>query len=476
MTPRAAAWILIGLFAVAVAAGVYRIPIQVSDNLEILEQVDALPSVRDAFVVGLHSSTTMLRPTRQLQTKLLLNLAHAAGDRYNAVFRGYHALGAVALILLFGALARPHTWLEVAALAFALTVLTGLHTFAGMVREAYPVNHFLLVALACLVTLALSRSRGGALADALAMACLAFAILTLESGLLVAVIAVTGYIAGRRGISKGALIVMGVIVAGYLVLRVGVLDMHGYDLGERQTGFGTRMLSAAQQKEEFGDNPLPLYAYTIAGSVLTVPFSQPVVGQWTVVRAWQDGQLVRSYAIEIVTSLAATALIAWFLLGRSRPDGLPPAESRSPRRFREPLPLAMLAVLVVSAGLSYSYAKSEIMSAAGVLYALVAYAAAAEALRVVSRKPLRLIAVPVLLFVVMITSGWAFRAVGLQYKLQRGAFTARNEWVLRMPPFTAAPAGATLLLAPRLREEALQRGRTSPFMDSRRAPVYWGED
>lgn len=468
MTPRVAAWTLTALFAVAVAASVYRIPIQVSDSLEILEQVDALPSAPAAFVMGLHSSTTMLRPTRQVQTKLLLDLAHATGDRYNTVFRGYHALGAAALILLFGALAGPRTWIEVAALAFALTVLTGLHTFAGMMREAYPVNHFLLVALACLVALALARSRGGVVVDVLAVLCLAVAALTLESGLLVWVIAVTGYMAGLRGISRPALIVMTVVVIGYVILRVGYLDMHGNNLGERQTGYGTRMLSSAEQQEKFGDNPLPLYAYTVLGSVLTVPFSQPVVGQWTVVRAWQEGSLVRAYAVEIATSVAATALIAWFLFGRSRPGG--------PRRYREPVPLVMLAVLAASAVLSYSYAKSEIMSAAGVLYALTAYLAAAEALRVLSRQRLDLFARAALAAIVVVSGGWGFRALGLQYKLQRAAYTSRNEWILRMPPFNPAPAGATLRLAPRLLEEALQRGRTSPFLDSRRAPVYWGEE
>jgi hypothetical protein len=459
---------LTALFAVAIAASVYRIPIQVSDSLEILEQVDALPSAPSAFVTGLHSSRTMLRPTRQVQTKVLLGIAHAAGDRYNTVFRGYHAVGAAALILLFGALARPRTWIHVAALAFALTVLTGMHTFVGMMREAYPVNHFLLVALACLLTLALAQSRGGRTVDAATVVTLALAALTLESGLLVWVIAVTGYLAGLRGISRGALIVMTVVVLAYLVLRIGYLDMSGNTVGERQTGFGTRMLSAADQQAAFGDNPLPLYAYTVAGSILTVPLSQPVVGQWTVLRAWQTGQLVRVYIIEIATSLAATALIAWFLLGRTKPDG--------PRRYREPIPLIMLAVLAASAGVSYSYAKSEIMSAAGVLYAFTAFLAAAEALRVLSRKRLGRYAVPALAVIAALSVGWGFRALGLQYKLQRAAYTSRNEWVLRMPPFNPPPVGATLRLAPALRDEALVRGRTSPFLAPRRAPVYWGED
>ena len=44
---------------------------------------------------------------------------------------------------------------------FALTVLTGLHTFLGFLREAFPINHFLEIAVLALVALNLTLSRGG---------------------------------------------------------------------------------------------------------------------------------------------------------------------------------------------------------------------------------------------------------------------------------------------------------------------------
>src|SRR5678816_3401805 len=144
VTPRMAAWIVTALFASAVSASVFRIPIQVSDSVEILEVVDRTPSVTAAFEQGLHASKTMLRPMRQVGTRLLLDAAHAAGDRYNMVFRGFHATTAALLIALFTYVARPRDWTGAAALCFALLVLTGLHTFSGMMREAYPINHFLL--------------------------------------------------------------------------------------------------------------------------------------------------------------------------------------------------------------------------------------------------------------------------------------------------------------------------------------------
>src|SRR4029450_11730009 len=165
MTPRAAAWIVTALFATGVSASVFRIPIQVSDSVEILVVVDRTPSMAAAFGQGLHASKTMLRPMRQVGTRLLLDVAHATGDRYNMVFRGFHATTAALLIALFTYVARPRDWTGAAALCFALLVLTGLHTFSGMMREAYPINHFLLIAIYCLATFAIAGSRGGVLAD-----------------------------------------------------------------------------------------------------------------------------------------------------------------------------------------------------------------------------------------------------------------------------------------------------------------------
>jgi hypothetical protein len=469
VTPSRAAWFLTALFAVAVSASVYRIPIQVSDSVEILEAVDRTPSTPAAFTQGLYASRTMLRPMRQTVTKVLLEAAHALGDRYNLVFRGFHAVTAAVLIGLFTLVARPRGWTDVAALACALLVLTGLHTFTGMVREAYPINHFLLVAVYCLIVFALAQTRGGLAADVAACACFAVASLTLESGLVVAAVAFSAYAAGLRGISRGALAAIAALAVGYVVLRIGDLHMIGNTVGERQTGFGTMMLSTGDLRARFGGTPWVLYAYTIICSALTVPFSQPIAGQWTAVDGLTSDPVQLFYLNDICTSLVATALIAWWMW--TRPD------ATGPRRWRDPIPLTALAVLTGSAALSYAYAKSEIMSAAGVFYALVVFLAVralAERLAAGTRESLRL---PVLLIVLCVSSAWAFRAAGLQYRLQRGTFDARSEWVLRMPPYhdPPVPAGEARLTA-RLRDEALHRGRTNPYLLWPPFARLWGEN
>ena len=476
-TPRAAAWAVTALFAIAVSASVFRIPIQVSDSVEILEVVDRDPSVTAAFTQGLHASKTMLRPMRQVGTRLLLDLAHAAGDRYNVVFRGFHAAAAALLIALFTYVARPRDWSGVAALCFAMLVLTGLHTFTGMMREAYPINHFLLIAIYCVAAFAIADSRGGLVADIVACTLFVIASLTLESGLVVFGVALAAYVAGLRGISRGALMAMALLAAGYLLLRGPLLHMTGNVVGERQTGYGTEMLTTSELRARFGNMSWLLYGYTILGSVLTVPLSQPVAGQWTAFAPWDPQAPPLFFLNDMGTSLVATAVVIWYLRRRRPPDGR--------RRWRDPAPMCMFAVLVGSAVLSYAYAKSEIMSAAGVFYALVVYLAVRELAEVLVRlKPDPAVAVGsafrrtiVISLVLMVSTAWAWRAMGLQYRLQRGAFEARSEWVLRMPPFSPPPVQpAEARLTPRLRDEALHRGRTNPFLLWPPYARLWGEN
>ena len=67
----------------------------------------------------------------------------------------------------------------------AMAVLVGLHTFRAAVGEAYPVNHYLNVAVVCLLTLVLAQSGGGVWIDVAAAAGLVYSIFILETGVLV---------------------------------------------------------------------------------------------------------------------------------------------------------------------------------------------------------------------------------------------------------------------------------------------------
>ena len=92
------------------------------------------------------------------QVKALFDVADG---HYWLVFRGFHSLLLVCLLLLFTRALRIQSWTDFAAGIFAIIVLTGMHTFRGTVREAFPINHFAEILLFCLLTLNLAQSRGG---------------------------------------------------------------------------------------------------------------------------------------------------------------------------------------------------------------------------------------------------------------------------------------------------------------------------
>ena len=442
-------------------------PIQVSDSLEVIQRVIPMPSATAAFVDGLYNSPTMLRPLKEVRTRLLVQAGEALGGRYHLVFRGYHALAGAVLIALFVWVCRARSWTDVAALAAGLVVLTGMHTFVGLFREAFPVNHYLIVAVSTLATFALAQSRGGWLVDLGAIVLLTSATLSFESGLLVWPVAVAAYAAGLRGISKRAVAVMTALVVVYAVLRVGYLGKHGTGIGERGTGFGASALTESEQVARFGDRPSLLYGYNVTTAATSVLLSQPQVGRFTVATAWQNGSLPPVFLVQIGSSILMSVLIAWYLLTRG-PEGA--------RRWREPAPLIFLATLVVSALMSYAYAKDEIMSTAGVFYAVVAYSTIRGLLALRPPTPISLLLIVVVL---ALSSAWAVRSAGLHLRLRHGAFEARAEWAFILSPMAKGnwPKDPhTLEVVTRMRQEALLQATITPAMLPRWTEQWWGED
>jgi hypothetical protein len=464
--PSVATWIVAALIAVALAGGTYRISIQVSDSLELIQDMQATPSVRAAFVEGLHSSRTMLRPLRQVQTKLLLDGGTALGGQYHLTYRGYHAVLVTLLIVLFVAITRVRSWTDAAACIVGLTVLIGTHTFNSFLREAYPVNHFLLVAIYALATLALALTRGSWWSDAMALLLFVMAALTLESGVLLWVVVVAGYASGLRGLSWRAVAGVSVLCIGYLVMREGYLQMNAPGLGDRPTAVGVVELSPAEQIARFGGSPLLLYLHNSVVSVLSVLVSQPRAGRWTVAEAVLRGHVPPILYIEMISSIAATALIGWYVSGR---------DAHGRRRWREPIPLVFLSVLVANGIISYSYTKNEIVSISGVLYALTVSVATRHLLsRTGPARPAIALTIGLLIF----NAAWAMRAAGLHAVLVRAAFNARSEWAGVLVPGDRSqwPRNVeTLALTARLKDEAIaNRGIASAL--PRWTREWWGEE
>jgi hypothetical protein len=325
-------------------------------------------------------------------------------------------------------------------------------------REAFPINHFLEIAVLGLLALNLAQSRGGWWADAGAALVFALAALTLESGLLVWVVVAAAWASGLRGISTRGVIVATALLAGYFVLRLEVLAGALPSLAERSSGFIFDRLDPDELQRRFGDAPLVFYAYNVGSSLLGLLLSEPRDGVFAAVRAWLDGEVFPRTWLALISSALTGALMGWALWRRLRQGG--------PLDAAERLVIVAAAVLPANAVLAFAYTKDEIMAFAGVFYAFAAYAATRVAIARVGtlRRPGAAFAASLVL--VTMASCWAIRSVSVHHVMSRQAFRVRNDWVgaprfLRSenrPP--ATPEAVALVES--LRDQALQAPVRNP--------------
>ncbi len=488
LDPRRAAYVLAGIFALWFSYDLMRIPVQVSDSLVELLDVQHSPSLSATFVATAQRSA-YLRPLRLVQIKMLFDWADG---HYWLVYRGFHALLLTAALLLFTRALRVQTWTDFTAAVFALTVLTGLHTFRGTVREAFPINHFLEIVVFCLIALNLARARGRWWVDVAAAATFVVASLTLESGLLVWVVVVAAWACGMRGISRRAVVAMTLLLGAYFWVRFFYLSVGAPGLEERSSGFLFRMLEPGEIRERFGAEPTWFYVYNVATSMLSVLFSDPDGGVFEIGRAWLQGNVPPRLYVAVVSSVMTTGLIVWVVAARVR-GRAPKTSAASDQLF-----IIFAAVLIANSALSYAYTKHEIISVAGVFYALAAFAAARHSMeylrrdgpqgradqpalagRVARRPDTAAVRIALCLMLAMMAGVWAFRSAGVHHMLQVQGFKVRNDWVSLQPDSLAHlgyPSDARArALAAQLRREALAMRTANPYVLPRWADRWWGE-
>jgi len=324
-------------------------------------------------------------------------------------------------VFLFVRVLRVSTLTDFAAAAFALVTLTGLHTFPGTVQEAFPINHFLEILVCCLLALNLARSRGGVWVDAAAAVVFAVAALTLESGLLVWVVAAAAWAVGWRGISTRGLALMTALLLGYACLRFVSLSSGMPALSERRSGYWLSMLEPSELQQRFGTHPLVFYSYNIGTSLMSVLFSEPQAGVFEAVRAWLDDRLLPRVVLQVTTSMVATGLIVWAAVRR----GIHRHALDDTARFM----LIGVAVLGANAVLSFAYTKNEIMSIAGAFYALAAYGAMRDGLLAAPAMQ-RLARVALAVLLCLLSVGWTIRSAGVHYVLRLQAFRHQADWAV----------------------------------------------
>lgn len=405
-----------GLLVVAVLGYfLVGLTIQVSDsfgNLLAIQEPTFGQVLRDQLW-----QRSYLRPLLWGQIKAVYELS---GGDYFLWFRGIHVLQIAALVALCVHVMRPRTALDAALVPLALAVIVGAHTFVPMVREAFPINSFLTIAITCVGAVALAgRTQPRWYGDVCAVALLIGSVLTVESGVLVWVVAVAAYVSGMRGVSRAAVLTMTLCVVVYMLIRVMVLDVGSPSLTERASGFGFSILEPSDLARRFEGRAWIFYVYNVVSSIATVLFAEPKGGVWRFVWELTTGTVHPWTIVSVMSSTAATILVGWFVW--SRLDAIRAWRLEAHDR----IVLIFAVVLFVNAFVSYPYTKNVIMGPAGVFLGLAVYAAARAWLQV---APRRRVALTVVLFTVL-TCGWAFRVAGNHYNLRRTAAEKRAEWV-----------------------------------------------
>jgi hypothetical protein len=465
--PRAAAYLVAAIVALSFSYDLMRKPIQVSDSFQELLDVQLSPSLYATFIQHMPRGP-FIRPLKQVQTKILFDLSHG---HYWLFFRGYHALLLTAMLLLFVRALRVRTWADFAAAVFALMVITGLHTFRGTVREAFPVNFYLESIIFCLIALNLAQARSGWWVDAALAATFAVASLNSESGVLVWAVVAAAWACGMPGASRRSLILVTLLAAGYMTLRFALsIGTPGLDVG-RDSGFGTRMLSTEELTRTFGDHPVWFYAYNVVAQVLSILFSDPIRGVFHTVGTWTNGDAPERVYLAVVPSAATTGLIAWAALARWR--------RRTPDMSvaDDQLLVVFAVMLLANAAVSYAYSKAEIVSTAGVFYGFAAFVAGRHTIEHLPERGGPAMQAILCLMLAALASLWAFRSAGVHYMMQVQAFREQIEWARfdpeRLAERTYRSDAQARALAVKVRRDALDLRIPNPNLLPGWANHWW---
>jgi hypothetical protein len=466
---RIVAVILATLITIPLVASLYQIPVQVSDSLEPITIAATAASVAQLVREAPRFSPATLRPMRYVQARWLLNTVAATGVSYHAVFRGVHVALLILLIALFVLASRVRTWTDLAAFTFAFPVLIGIHTFAAMLFEAFPVNHYAEVGVCTLGAFVLALHPPRWFTPILACALLAFALSVVESGTMVWIVLVVCAVAGLPGASRSTLIATTMLVAAYLLVRYA-LGITSPGIGSNGSGFGATFYPGDDLKARFGAHPLGFITYNVVSGLLSLLFSEPRTGVYGTAIWWKTGTVHPVLIINMLSSAVTTAIMVWYVTRRWRVRR--DAWSEGDRIF-----VVCWLVMVVNAALTAVYIKDEIISVGGLFYAVAAFIAVRELL---ARLPgLSLLPSTAIAVLLMATAAlWTFRDLGVHYQLRYDAFKLRNDWaeVLRADKREDWPRDPRVLeLTKRLRDEAIAARTASPSFMPRWGDRYWVE-
>jgi hypothetical protein len=405
----------------AIAYLLAHVPFGVGDTLGDILQTQG-DSARD--LLATFSAAGFMRPFMWLTMKLVVTFA---GGHYFLAFRSVHILMVILLLLSVVRLTRVES-----ALTFALAILTiaaviGIHPFHEAVHET-AMDIKLIVVVVCFGVVLLSTSTPRRWKDIAAVTLIAYAMLANEIGLLAWVCVATAYLAGFRGVSRGAVVASTVVLAGYFYARFVLFHVGTPGLLERSSGFGLSVREPSELVATFGGNPLPFYAYNVLASAMSILLSEPRSGVFVFVRDWLDGTPGFGLIVNVVSSGLSTMVIVWFAIHRRR-DWLKGELTYEDRIF-----LIAAAVVAGNAAISFPYVKDVTMVPAAAFYPLAMFVALRQLIAGVMNQRLRAWrALAMYVLVAAISAGWTIRAGSFYVDMRRTAYKAQSDWVAVYP-------------------------------------------
>ena len=344
-----------------------------------------------------------------------------SGGAYFTWFKAIHIGQLLGLLLLLARWVRVETGTDLAAFLFGVAVLVGGHTFPGTIREAFPINHFLMMAVCTLGVVVLASERPRVVNDLLAVLVFAYAVLTLESGLLVWVAVVWAWCLGWRGVSRWGILAMTAGVAAYFAVRFLWLQTGTPGLEERSTGFGFAPASSDDIQRMFGHRPLVFYAYNISGALLTLLFAEPRGGVYRLVRGFVIGPHEPWVQLNVACATGVTILIATAFWRRR-------THVRTGLSHHDRVLLMLPVMAAANSVFCYAYLKDVVLSVAGVFIAAAASVAMRDAVGALGARAWRPLSTLALAVLTGLSSMWAVKFIGVHHSVRKESISIRKEW------------------------------------------------
>jgi hypothetical protein len=456
------AYLFAVLWAGAASYFLFHIPFEFGETYGNLVQFVSTPPAHQVFIGTFASGGSwpqpgFLRTFSYASSKLLFD---ASAGHYFMTYRAFHAALMLLLMVCLIRLSRVGSPVTLALAMLSGMAVLGIHTFHEAVRET-EFNIKLLVPVLCFGVVCLSASRPRWWKDLAAVAVTFYAVFSNELGLLLWVCVVAAYLVGFRGVSRWGVLATTAVFALYFFFRFVLWDVGAPSLVERSSGFGFRTLDPEELTARFESNPLPLYAYNIVASVLTVLFAEPRGGVFVSVRSALDGTISPGLWLEVASSVLTTAVMIWFVSRRVR------AWLRWDFDYYDRLFVVSAAALAGNAVISYPYVKEVTMSTGGAFYALAMIGALRLLIANLAERPLmfwRGALICVLLAVISVS--WTLRAASFYVDLSRFGVSVQRQWASTARPTAgdSASAAAESPVIARVRREMAEL--TVPPMSS----------